>query len=280
MKIKHLSNNNGKYIILKLDIASQLAQILDLDLKKEDDSHLIQTILMKIEQAFSPYLTGLILDPIYGYNLVNSRSSNMGLALTVDSPIKTKVNEFDLPEFIPDWDLVSIANHYACAEVSLRYHPQNSSALKKKKVISELHSSAKMNSVDFILNLELVAKNGIEVETEFDQYVLESVWEFKKNCELIILPFIYKALDRATITAEIDIPWLVNPRSTDSNQFYDRVQLSNEAGGAGVVIDNYFFHDLFQLGKTEKYGLDVFSIEKYIYNVLVKRLKNIVDLVK
>jgi len=73
---------------------------------------------------------------------------------------------------------------------------------------------------------------------------LEAVTDMRNKCHLLALEYPHSALACATLTAELDVPWILVDRTPDYNDFKEQVRTAIEAGAVGAQIGSVLWQGL------------------------------------
>lgn len=203
----------------------------------------------ELVRVLSPESSGIVLSPVETYYGLEYKADTAGLVLSLEFPWEREMSSTalsGLPRLVENWSIEQVRHNYAVAKLRLAYHPQTDLALKKKRLVAELYDYSKHEGIDFLL--ELVPESGLETDT-VDELIglaeseLIAINEFRALCDGLILRPPPTALAAATITAELDVPWLVSGRGVTYQNFKDALRLSLESGARGFVVGDSLWHD-------------------------------------
>lgn len=265
MRTAHLQNENGLFAILELDANLQLAESLGLDLSLPDNIQLLETLHRKLS-TLGREVTGLVLDPIFSFHLLSANREQLGVALRLeqDKPLLTS----ELPPLFPNFSLEEIKNNYALVKLALTYHPQEEQALAKKQLLAEIREYSRSLGIDFLLKLQIPSDAAEPTE----QVQLDTVVELRSLADILVLEAPSEPLAVATVSSELDIPWLAMASAADSyDSFKERFRMAMENGASGYCIGQLLWRDLTNL-RSDDHSLDMVVIDKYIATTLRDRL--------
>jgi tagatose-1,6-bisphosphate aldolase len=136
----------------------------------------------------------------------------------------------------------SIANNYGVAKLELYYHPAEENAAYKKQMVAELYDYCKYEGIDFVLEL-LVYHQATEEPSEevLTETQLIAVQEFRDSCDLLAVEYLSNSLAAVTITAELDIPWIMTGREVEYETIKNDLRASLESGASGFLLGDIFW---------------------------------------
>lgn len=278
MRTASLHNDHGLFALLELDNNLQLAESLGLDLSLMDNLQALQELHRRLSTLL-PEATGLVVDPIYSFHLLahaalkNGRQQGVALRLEQDKPQLPT----ELPALFPNFSLEEIKNNYALVKLALTYHPQEAQALGKKQLLAEIREYSRSLGIDFLLKLQISPLLDDEKKPEAaakpaESAQLDAVVELRGLADILVLEAPSEPLAVATISSELDIPWLVMAQVDDTyDVFKERFRMAMENGASGYCIGQLLWQDLANL-RGEDRSLNMTAIDKYIGTTLRDRL--------
>lgn len=272
--------SNTYFTLLELDRIAQLAADLGLKIDEMGNKQLLTRVLRTLQSELSPSVSGLIIEPEFGLPLVLGLSKHSpkqsakqpGLLLSLDALSSTTIDPLPLPQLIQNWGVVAVRNNYGVAKVTLYYHPDEAAALKKKQLIAELYDHCHHEGIDMALKLIIYTQADEEFSVEaFQDTQLTAVSEFRRSCDLLALQYPQDALACATLTTELDIPWVVVGDGHQYDLFKEIVRDSLEGGAQGFWAGEAFWHELQGLRQRDM-SPDLPAIEQYIKTTVRDRV--------
>jgi tagatose-1,6-bisphosphate aldolase len=99
------------------------------------------------------------------------------------------------------------------------------------------------------LILEVKAFEAKEAGLSVPEVVLRVVEDVRGLAEMVALPWVEDALTAATITAELDVPWLVSwgaapPNTIPYELLKDQLRQALESGAAGCLAGEHLWPEL------------------------------------
>ncbi|MFZ1721685.1 MAG: hypothetical protein WAU07_04220 [Microgenomates group bacterium] len=240
MHIPALRDQNG---IALVSVAS-LPQILDaLKLNATDvkTEALAQTISKELVRILSPHATGVVLSPEHTFYAILHKSETAGLVLTIEKQI-AEIDPASLPTLLNRWSVENIRQNYGVAKLRLAYHPSEPQALTKKKFVAEIYEHCKHLGIDLLLEL-LVYHNATQLPDKATllQDQLTAIQELRDKCDGMILEYLNDPLAAATITTELDVPWIISSADPDYERAKSEIRAGIEAGATGFIISTALF---------------------------------------
>ena len=92
---------------------------------------------------------------------------------------------------------------------------------------------------------------------------LLAVQEFRESCDVIALEYLGDSLAAVTITAELDIPWILTSRSGEYEDCKRELRASLESGAQGFLMGDVFWPKVSHAEGTDG-SVDVSMLETEI----------------
>lgn len=271
MKISSLRAETGLYNLVEFDDEAKFIDALGLDLRDQSGREIVDDILKAL---FSVYLakedeiffgmSGFILDPIFSLKAFSSQSENqISLGLSLDEPMSER-DPLALPKLINDWGVEQIRNNYAVAYLTMYYHPNEDAALKKKQFLAEIYDYCHYEGIELIVKLVIYTPGDQRFEWEnFRKDQLQALEELRNLAHLFVLQYPNDPLACATLTTQLDVPWLVSDSNLDYELFKEHLRDSLENGASGFMIGESLFKEIEGMRKKD-HSPDTEAILKFI----------------
>lgn len=271
MKISSLRAETGLYNLVEFDDEAKFIDALGLDLRDQNGREIVDDILKAL---FSVYLakedeifsgmSGFILDPIFSLKAFSSQSENqISLGLSLDEPMAER-DPLALPKLINDWGVEQIRNNYAVAYLTLYYHPNEDAALKKKQFLAEIYDYCHYEGIELIVKLVIYTPGDQHFEWEsFRKDQLQALEELRNLAHLFVLQYPNDPLACATLTTQLDVPWLVSDSNLDYEVFKEHLRDSLENGASGFMVGESLFKEIESMRKKD-HSPDIEAIIKFI----------------
>lgn len=268
MKRSALQSTTGFYSLLELDQTTHLAEQLGLDLKVQGGLEQLQLVLQTLITQLNPIPSAVLADPIYSFPLMMD-DLEKGLVLRLEKVFpQTKLQP---PQTVPtlanDWGVPEVANNYAVAKLGLWYHPAEEKALEKKKLVAELASYCQQLGIDLMLKIQIYHQpDETEEKIVFQEAQLEAIQELRSMVQLMVLQYPGDALACATVTAELDQPWLVYFSPDDYSAYQQGKQALRTAlenGAQGFLAGDFLWQEIMAMREADQ-SPDLAAIQQFI----------------
>jgi len=255
MQLPAISTEKNLFSLLAIDEVRVLSDLLNLDLSLADNNEFLMQILSLLMELL-PEASGLVMDPIYGLPLLSKKSAKAGVLLRLSQDQSVEAD--NLPQLFPNFSLQEVKNNYALAKLELFYDLHSDNALEKKQLLAEIKDYCQTLGIDFLLKLKLP-------DAENDDSLLATLQELRNLADIFVLSEINNPLSAATITSELDVPWLLT--TTDDKQAYDdfkdQLRTAVENGARGYYLGNFLWQDLVECRLKEQ-SFDWPAMEKLV----------------
>lgn len=284
-QLQALQTSQGNYCLLELDYTPKLAEILGLALEVESNVQLLEKLTTKLALVAQEHVTGLVLDPVYSFlvldtKLPNRQNTKSPASIFRLEALNTEVDPLATPVLINNWSIEDIKNNYATAKIELLYHPAEEKALEKKQMVAELYDYCQYQKIPFLLKLVIYTPADEEFNPVlFQEAQLTAAQEFRGICDILALQYPQDALAVATLTAELDIPWLFMAEGVNYDDYKDMLRTSLENGARGFMVGGVLWQEFANLKKEDE-SPDMEAINKFIETTFRDRLIEIVRIVE
>jgi tagatose-1,6-bisphosphate aldolase len=278
MKLSALKQETGSLGLVALDEAYALADLLGLSLSEPSHEQLLIQVLTELVKVHSQQAAGVILDPIYSLQLLEEGSQLAGALVRLEQmqppdPLAT-------PKFIPSFGVENIRNMYGLAKLELFYHPTEEKALEKKQLVAEIFDFCQYEEIDFLLKLMIYNPLGGKLKPdEFQTAQLEVVSELQRLANVLALQYPQDPLAAATLTSNLDIPWLVAGDKQDYEQFKNDARVSLENGAAGFLAGELLWREIGEM-RLADHSPDKEAILKFIQTTNQDRIIELMRITK
>lgn len=234
-----------------------------LDLTAESGVKSLGQLIEQLATNLSPFASAVVLDSVYSYSALAEKAGSCGLILRLERP-QPEVDPLALPQLVANWGVEDIRQNYAAAKFELYYHPQEPHALEKKKIVAELHDYCRHVGIAFLLKLVIYDPAGGEYTvSSFQETQMVAVQEFAKFADVLLLQYPQDALACATISAELDIPWIFTINDVTYETYKDALRVSLENGASGYQVTEAIWKEATGL-RREDSSPDFGKIEDFI----------------
>ncbi len=236
MQLPRIQTKTGKYLLLDLSDIHELVDVFGITWETDEQRLQLEILISLIVSQLSPLVSGIVLGPEIGFSALDQKAPQAGLLLSLEKQTDLLlVNE--MPSVFPQWGVTHVKNNYGILFTKLFYHPHGELAKEKKRLLAELKDACKYEGIANVLLLSLYPPEGQPANQEaFQESQLTSIREFQTVADLLLLEYPHTALAAATITAELDIPWVLVDRTQDYLHLKTALRTSLEAGAAGISV--------------------------------------------
>jgi tagatose-1,6-bisphosphate aldolase len=276
MTLSSIRTASGMYTIAPFDHRGSLATSLGIDLKTAAGKKTLTQLKILFMQAFSPYCSGVLVDSEYGFPSIEYKVDSCGLILTLESSGYSD-EKTDVPVLMQNWGVEAVKNNYAVAKLLVYYHPQEPNAQLKRKLVMELGDSCRREGVAFLVEPVIFSLNPkVELsQAEFHEAQLQTCQELQPHCDILKLQYPGDALACATITAELDVPWILLSRGLHHDQFKEALNVSLENGCKGFAAGRSVWQEIAEC-KTTDGQLDLVAVQQFLQTTAVERVKELI----
>jgi tagatose-1,6-bisphosphate aldolase len=263
MQLPAISRQRQVFSILALDDIADLSKILSLDLSLNDNL-LFLTQLLHLLLELSEEASGVVFDPIYSLPLMSYKASNTGVLIRLEQH-----QQYDaqlIPQLFPNFSLLEIKNNYALAKLAMDYQAHEEQALIKKQLLAEIKDYSRSLEIDFLLRLRTDVNN--------QEIFLSSIQELQAFADILVLENISDPLLAATISSELDIPWLMTADEQEQlsySQFKNNFRVAMENGAKGFYLGNFLWKELAKFRQDDQ-EFDWPALQNFVRTDLRDRL--------
>ncbi len=248
MNLRSIQTPEGFFTIAPFDHRGSLAKMFDMDIRDQTAQYIVTQLKILFMEAFSGMCSGVLVDPEFGFPSLDYKAPNTGLILTLEASDYSGDKSL-VPTIISGWSVHQVKSNYAVAKLLIYYHPAEKNALEKKKLIIELSQSCKYEDISFLIEPIMYNPNGSESlsKTEYQDAHLQTLQEFQKYCDVLKIQYPGDALACATITAELDVPWILLSRGMNYEEFANALRVSMENGAKGFAAGRSVWQEIGQM---------------------------------
>lgn len=258
MKISSLISNDGMFNLVEFSDEAKFIDALGLELKDKGGREIVEDILTAQFKAYSGVdsksfagMSGFVLDPELSSKVFSKQNIDIGIGLNLDEP-QAEHDPLALPYLVPEWGVEQIRNNYGVAILTFYYHPQEEAALKKKQFLAEIKDYCRYEQIDLIVKLVVYTPGDRKFEwEEFRKDQLQAIEELRNLADLWVLQYPNDSLACATITTQLDVPWIISDDNIDYNEFKERLRDALENGAKGFMVGETLFKEIEGMRKKD-----------------------------
>jgi tagatose 1,6-diphosphate aldolase len=280
MNLSSIQTPQGFFTIAAFDHRGSLAEMFKMDLRTEIGAQTVTHLKMLFMEAFSDICSGVLVDPQYGFSAITHKAKNTGLILSLESSGYGD-ERTSVPTLIENWSVRHVKNNYGVAKLLAYFHPQEPNAAKKRQLIIELGEYCRHEDIAFLIEPVIfnpaTGKEDLN-KTEFQEAQLVTAQEFQKYCDVLKLQYPGDALACATLTAELDVPWILLSRGVTYDKFKDALKVCMENGAKGFAVGRAIWQDIGQFVLAD--GMpDYEAIRRFLQETGRERMKELIKIV-
>lgn len=241
MKISTTQTADGVFSLASFAQSEEMFRLLGLHDSELSNQQLVAWLQSEMVTSLANEASGIIVDPRYDFDAAVRRPSQTGLIFRL-----TETGEQQpLPKILPNWGISQIKNNFGIVFLHLPYHPREEAALTKKKFVSEIYDFCQLEKVDLILDLEIVGGHGGKIHPDdLPEVQLTAVQELRRFCHLISLEYPGSPLQAATVTAELDVPWVLASADGTYAAFKEELREVVENGAKGFLVGKSLWQEI------------------------------------
>ncbi len=278
--LKSIQTEKGNFTIAPFDHRSSLAQLVGADLNTPAGQAALTQLKIIFMQVFSPICSGVLVDPQYGFPSIAYKAPNAGLILTLEASGYGD-DKAPVPTLMSNWGVAGVKNNYGVAKLLCYYHPKEKNAVEKKKMMAEVGESCRREGVAFMIEPVIYDPESKKnwSSAEFQEAQLITCQELQADCDLLKLQYPGDALACATMTAELDVPWILLSRGMAYSEFKDAVKIAMENGCKGFAAGRSVWQEIgeFRLADGQP---DLSAIKRFLQTTGVERMHELIELVE
>lgn len=240
MRLSAISSESQMLSILGLDQLLSMAHILGLSVSNPNDVLTLEQVIIEVVKQYSPYISGTALSSEIGYRSILQKSENAGPLFCLERRL-IEPDPLTVPLLLNNWSVETVRQNYGVAKLELFYHPQEAEANTKRQMVAELYDFCRNQEINFLLDVAIyIEATEKEYKETFQQIQLEAIQDLRNFCDVMALEYPLDALGAVTVTAELDVPWILSARNTPYDEFKENVRTSLESGAKGFLAIEQF----------------------------------------
>lgn len=256
--------------LIEFSDEAKFIEALGLDIKDKGSKEIIEEILSAQFKVYSGVdsknfdgVSGFILDPELSLKVFAKHHIDIGLGLNLDEP-QAEHDPLALPNLVPEWGVEQVKNNYGVAVITMYYHPEEAGALKKKQFLAEIQDYCRYEEIELIVKLVVYTPGDRKFDwAEFRQDQLQAVEELRNLANLFVLQYPNDSLACATLTTQLDVPWIISDDNIDYGEFKERLRDALENGASGFMVGETLFKEIEGM-RNKDHSPDIENILKFI----------------
>jgi len=267
--LQSLLTKSGKITIAALDHRGSLMRTLNFDNPESVGKDEMISWKRKMVGLYSELVSGILIDPVYGKEIVDSRMK-CGWMMSMEKSGYRGGKEERETELLLDWDVEQLKKLGASgAKLLLYYDPENVElASKQRELARKVGEECEREGVVFLLE-----PLSYKIESTRGEEVVKIVEE---TCELgvDILKVEYPGSREycEKINKISNVPWVLLSAGMKFDQYKEALQVACESGASGMAVGRAVWQEFGQYQGEER--------EKFLRDVSVERMKELVEIVE
>lgn len=254
MHLPAISSDTQLFSILGVDQLLSMAHMLGLSTSDSHGTLQLEQAIYELVKEYSPHVTGVVFSPEIGYRAITQKSEHAGPLFCLERRL-IDPDPLTIPLLMQNWNVETIRQNYGVAKLELYYNPQEHEAATKRQMVIELNDYCQHQGIDFLLEVIVqVEATEKEYKNMFQQMQLEAIQDLRNFCSVIALEYPLDALGAVTVTAELDVPWVLSARNSSYDDFKENLRTSLESGAKGFLAVEQFLPEF----ETDKFNPDEF----------------------
>lgn len=244
MRIDSLKTIDGMFALVEFDDVARVVDSFGFDLRDKGSRQIIDKVVSGLIQVYAGNVSGFVLEPELSLDIFLEQKVDAGLGLVLDEP-RAEHDPLSLPSLIENWGVEQVRNNYGVASLTLFYHPQEELALKKKQFVAEVADYCRYEEIDLVLKLVVYTPGDRKFNWEdFRKDQMQALEEMRGLASLFVLQYPNDSLSCATITTQLDVPWVVSDDNLEYSDFKEKLRDSMENGASGFLAGESLFKEI------------------------------------
>ena len=244
MKLPAISSETGMIALLGMDQLLPIARQLGLSVSDSHGTLQLEQVTFEVMKQYSSHLTGVLLSPEIGYRSLLHKSKMAGPIFCLERQL-LEPDPYTIPLLLNNWNVETVRNNYGLAKLELYYNPHETEAATKRQMVAEIHDYCQNQGIDFLLDVVIyIEATEKEYKALFQDLQLQAIQDLRKYCSVMALEYPLDALGAVTVTAELDVPWILSAKNTEYDNFKENLRTSLESGAKGFIACQQFLPDL------------------------------------
>lgn len=225
---------------------------------------LLERLLIRVLSEAS---SGILLSPEESFHLIDYLEGSAGLLLSLEKN-QLQPNLRSVPSLVQNWSVEHVRGNYAVASFELFYNPKEPEVVTKLQLLSELAEACKLHNIAFLVKLIVFPLAG-EDQNLFDTQ-FTALAEVRGYCDALGVEFFEDPLHAATITTQLDIPWLVLERNVPYSVAKETIRTGVENGARGFLVSDILWFDFVE--RLEGAEVTPALLEQYVQGTVRDRI--------
>lgn len=267
-RMSKLLTNGGKIAIAAIDHRGLLKTMLHPEKPELTSDEEIREWKRKLVQLYSDKVSGLLIDPSYGANLVDL-SQKCGWILSMEKTGYRGGQEARETEILENWSVRQAKELGASgAKLLLYYDPENLELAKRQKEVAErIAKECVQEGMIFLLEPLTYKKSQ-------DPFIVERIVDELMDLPVDIFKLEYPGSTESCerISQKLSVPWVLLSAGAEYVEFKQRLEVACRAGAAGMAVGRAAWQEFGNYTGSAR--------EKFLETTAVERIVELVKIVE
>ncbi len=287
--LQQLSTHNGLFLVLAIDHREVFRTMLQQGYKKTVEFEDIVSSKMDIIKQLSPWISGVLLDPIYSAYQSIDRDilpKDKGMMVSIEG------NDYSVAEFnkntylLEGIDVASIKRMGAsCVKLFMYYNPNSEISYKQDLMVKDIGASCQYHDIAFLLEpiLYPIEQKKLTIKDKI-RLTLDMLKRFKPMAvDIFKIEFPGDVMGLSydnnleickEVSKTLRVPWITLSSGVDLELLKQQVTIASVAGASGIAIGRTLWQN-YLLDKDKNISLNQMTKSiKDVFNIIMKNGKN------
>jgi tagatose 1,6-diphosphate aldolase len=268
-RMQQLLTSSGKITIAAIDHRGLLKKMLHPENPETTTDHEIKDWKKLMCQLYSSRISGLLIDPSYGLDLVDTTKS-CGWLLSMEQTGYRGGQAARVTDIVPGWSVQAAKEAGASGvKLLLYYDPENKSLAEQQLALAE-QVGEECQRAGMVYLLEPLSYN---IEGSREAEVLRIV-QAVAHLPVDIFKFEYPGTQRAceTISSIVTKPWVLLSAGADYETYKEQLRAACSAGASGMAVGRAAWQEFGQYESVER--------ERFLRETATARIEELSSIVE
>ena len=240
MKLRSIASEKSMFSLLAADQVVPILDRVGLQLIESSEVNQFASVMGRIIGQYQRTVSGVIVAPEVSFNSVEHFFTQAGVVFPLERR-NFEADPLSVPILSQNWGVEATSNNYGVAKLELFYNPEEKEVASKKQLVAEIYDYCRHEEIDLLLEV-LIYMEGTDLvySQRFPELQLQAVQELRSLCSLMALEYPLSALGAVTVTAELDVPWILTMRDTPYELAKEQLRTVLESGARGFMAMEQF----------------------------------------
>lgn len=247
-RLKRIATESGKLTIAAIDHRGLLKKMLHPENPEQTSENEIKTWKQTMVDVLAENVSGLLIDPTYGRDLVDTRQK-CGWILSMEQTGYRGGQQARITELIPNWSVVKAKELGASGVKLLLYYDPNNTMLAKQQHALAAKVAQECQEAKMIFLLEPLSYRRAN-----EPYLVERMVDELLDLPVDIFKLEYPGdQDKCRrISQKLSVPWVLLSAGAEYNEYRQQLRVAMEAGASGMAVGRALWQEFGQYGGEER----------------------------